>query len=55
MSKELTNSNEWFVYSKLFLNVKKAKDFFFHKPSKKNNIPFRLPNLTMKKRKIKLQ
>ena len=55
MNKEPNNKNEWFVDSKLSLNVKKIKYFFSHKPRKKNNIPFRLPNLTMNISKIKQQ
>ena len=53
VNKELTNVNEWFVVNKLSLNVKKTKYSFFHKPSKKDNIPLQLPNLTINNRKIK--
>ena len=47
MNKELTNVSNWFNANKLSLNVKKAKFSFFHKPSKKDNTPLRLPNLNI--------
>ena len=47
MNKELTNVSNWFNANKLSLNVKKTKFSFFHKPSKKDNIPLRLPNLNI--------
>ena len=45
INKELTNVSDWFNATKLPLNVKKTKHSFFHKSSKKENIPLRLPNL----------
>ena len=39
--------SNWFNASKLLLNVKKTKFSFFHKSSKKDNIPLRLPNLNI--------
>ena len=53
VNKELININEWFVANKLSLNVEKTKYSFFHKPSKKDNIPLQLPNLTINNCKIK--
>ena len=47
MNKELTNVINWFNANKLSSNVKKAKFSFFHKSSKKDNIPLRLPNLNI--------
>ena len=47
MNKELTNVSNWFNANKLSLNVKKTKFSFFHKSSKKDNIPLRLPNLNI--------
>ena len=44
VNKELANVSNWFNANKLSLNVKKAKFSFFHKSSKKDNIPLRLPN-----------
>ena len=47
MNKGLTNVSNWFNSNKLSLNVKKTKYYFFHKSSKKDNIPLRLPNLNI--------
>ena len=47
MNKELTNVSNWFNANKLSLNVKKTKFSFFHKSSKKDNIPLRLPDLNI--------
>ena len=47
MNKELTNGSNWFNANKLSLNVKKTKFSFFHKSSKKDYIPLRLPNLNI--------
>ena len=47
MNKELTNVSNWFNANKLSLNYKKTKFSFFHKSSKKDNIPMRLPNLNV--------
>ena len=47
MNKELTNVSNWFNANKLSLNVKKTKFSFFHKLSKKDYIPLRLPNLNI--------
>ena len=45
VNKELTNIKDWFTANKLSLNVEKTKYSFFHKASKKDDIPFRLPKL----------
>ena len=47
INKELTNVSNWFNAKKLSLNVKKINFSFFHKSSKKDNIPLRLPNLNI--------
>ena len=47
MNKELTNVSNWFNTNELSLNVKKAKFSFFHKSSRKDNIPLRLLNLNI--------
>ena len=47
INKELTNVSNWFNANKLSLNVKKTKYSFFHKSSKNNKIPLRLPNLSI--------
>ena len=41
----LVNIKEWFTANKLSLNVEKTKYSFFHKLSKKDDIPIRLPKL----------
>ena len=47
MNKELTNVSNLFNANKLSLNVKKNKYYFFHKSSKKDNIPLHLLNLNI--------
>ena len=47
MNKELTNVSNSFNANKLSLIVKKTKFSFFHKSSKKDNVPLRLPNLNI--------
>ena len=43
--KELVNIKDWFTANKLSLNVEKTKYSFFHKRSKKDDIPFSPPKL----------
>ena len=47
VNEELASINQWFASNKLSLNAKKTKDVFFHKPSKKDDIPFILRKLTI--------
>ena len=49
---ELQKINEWFISNKLPLNVKKTKYSFFHKPSKKDDVPLVLPKLNMSNSEI---
>ena len=49
---ELQKINEWFISNKLSLNVKKTKYSFFHKPSKKDDIPLVLPKLNINNSEI---
>ena len=49
---ELQKINEWFISNKLSLNVKKNKCSFFHKPSKKDDIPLVLPKLNVNSSEI---
>ena len=42
---ELKKLNEWFKANKLSLNADKTKYTFFHKLSKRDNIPLKLPHL----------
>ena len=41
----LERINQWFISNKLSLNVSKTKYSFFHKPSKREDIPLLLPKL----------
>ena len=45
VNNELVNIKDWFTANKLSFTVEKTKYSFFHKPSKKHDIPLRLPNL----------
>ena len=45
VNNELVNIKDWFNANKLSLNLEKTKYSFFHKPSKKDDIPLRLPKL----------
>ena len=50
---ELQKNSQWFISNKLSLNVAKTKYSFFHKPSKKDNIPLVLPKLSICNNEIK--
>ena len=50
---ELQKISQWFISNKLSLNVTKTKYSFFHKPSKKDNIPLALPKLSICNNEIK--
>ena len=50
---ELQKINQWFISNKLSLNMTKTKCSFFHKPSKKDNIPLVLPKLSICNNEIK--
>ena len=50
---ELQKTRQWFISNKLSLNVTKTKYSFFHKPSKKDNIPLVLPKLSICNNEIK--
>ena len=45
VNNELVNIKDWFTANKLSLNVQKTEYLFFHKPSKKDDIPLCLPKL----------
>ena len=53
INNELVNIKDWFTANNLFLNMEKAKYSFFHKPSKKDDIPLRLPKLIISNYEIK--
>ena len=50
---ELQKISQWFISNKLSLNVTKTKYSFFHKPSKKDNIPLVLLKLSICNNEIK--
>ena len=53
---ELASINQWFNSNKLSLNAKKQIIlFFFHKPSRKDDIPLMLPKLTISDHVIEKQ
>ena len=52
---ELQNINEWFISNKLSLNVKKTKFSFFHKASRRDDLPLVLPKLYINNQVIKRQ
>ena len=43
VNNELVNIKDCYIGNKVSLNTKKAKYSFFHRPSKKDDIPLRLP------------
>ena len=47
VNEKLASINQWLTSNKFSLNAKKTRYSFFHKPSKKDNIPLILPNLTI--------
>ena len=55
MNNELNHVNEWFKANKLSLNNKKTECTFFHKLSRKDNIPLLLPTLTINNISIKIR
>ena len=55
MNEELASIDQWFTSNKLSLNANKTKYSFFHKPSKKDDIPLRLPKLTVSNHVIERQ
>ena len=50
---EFQKESQWFMSNKLSLNVTKTKYSFFHKPSKKDNIPLVLLKLSICNNEIK--
>ena len=43
VNSELSKISQWFLANKLSVHVTKTKYSFFHKTSKKNDIPLKLP------------
>ena len=52
---QLERINQWFISNKLPLNVSKTNYSFFHKPSKRDDIPLLLPKLSINNSEIKDQ
>ena len=46
-NQELKQINDWFLQSKLSLNVEKTKYILFHKLADEDNIPLQLPLLQL--------
>ena len=53
VNEELININDWFMANKLSLNVRKTKYSLFYKPSRIDELPFKLPNLSINNQEIK--
>ena len=51
---ELERINQWFVSNELSLSVSEAKNSFFHKPKKGDDIPLLLPKLNIDNRTIRM-
>ena len=47
VNNELVKIKYWFIANKLSLDVEKTKYSTFHMPSKKDDIPLRLPKLVI--------
>lgn len=55
INRELTLIEEWFKCNKLSLNTNKTKYTLFVKPSKRDDLPLKLPDLKINKNTIKRQ
>ena len=53
VNKELMNINDWFIANKLSLNVGKTKYSLLHKSSRVDNLPLKLPKLSINNQEIK--
>ena len=47
VNEELINISDWFMANKLSLNVGKTKYSLFHKPRRVDDLPFKLPKLSI--------
>ena len=50
---ELVKVNHWFIANKLSLNAKRTNYTLFHKPSTKEDIPLKIPELVIGTKLIK--
>ena len=55
VNNELVNIRTWFTANKLSLNVEKTKYSFFHKPSKKDDIPLRQTKIIIDSYEIQIK
>ena len=53
VNEELMNINGWFMANKFSLNVGKTKYSLFHKPSRVDDLPIKLPKLSINNQKVK--
>ena len=53
VNKELMNINDWFMANKISLNVGKMKYSLFHKPRTVDDLPLKLPKLSINNQEIK--
>ena len=53
VNEELMNINDWLMANKLSLNVWKTKYSLFHKPSRVDDLPLKLPKLSINNQEIK--
>ena len=53
VNEELMNINDWFMANKLSLNVGKTRYSLFHKPSGVDDLPLKLPELSINNQEIK--
>ena len=53
VNEKLININDWFMTNKLTLNVGETKYLLFHKPSRIDDLPFKLPKLSINNQEIK--
>ena len=53
VNEELMNINDWFMTNKLSLNVGRTKYSLFHKTSRVDDLPLKLPKLSINNQEIK--
>ena len=53
VNEEWMNINDWFIAIKLSLNVGKTECSLFHKTSRVDDLPLKLPNLNIVNKEIK--
>ena len=53
VNEKIININDWFMANKLSLNIGKTKHSLFHKPSRVDDLPLKLPKLSINKQEKK--